>query len=62
MKLLVSRLGLFALSFPFQVAAQQEPSPEQLRDPVTGREILRYVSPHHETHHYYRQPFGCRIH
>ena len=44
MKLLVTRLGLLALSFPFQIAAQQEPSPERLRDPVTGRHILRYVS------------------
>ena len=26
---------------------------EWLRDPVTGRDILRYASPHHETHHYY---------
>ena len=53
MKLLVARLGLLALSIPFQITAQQEPPPEQLRDPVTGRQILRYASPHHETHHYY---------
>ena len=53
MKLLVARLGLLALSIPFQVAAQHEPSPEQLRDPVTGRKIQRYASSHHETHHYY---------
>lgn len=26
---------------------------ERLKDPVTGRAILRYRSPHHETHHYY---------
>ncbi len=26
---------------------------ESLRDPVTGREITRYVSASHETHHYY---------
>lgn len=53
MKLLVARLGLLALSIPFQIAAQHGQSPEQLRDPVTGRQILRYASPHHETHHYY---------
>ncbi|MCY4595590.1 MAG: hypothetical protein OXC19_12450 [Bryobacterales bacterium] len=53
MKLLVARLGLLALSIPFQIAAQHEPSPEQLRDPVTGRKIQRYASSHHETHHYY---------
>ena len=65
MKLLVARLGLLALCLSLQLSAQQEPSPEKLRDPVTGREIMRYTSPHHETHHYYFvspwSPDGDRI-
>ena len=65
MKLLVTRLGLLALCLSLQLSAQQEPSPEKLRDPVTGREIMRYTSPHHETHHYYFvspwSPAGDRI-
>ena len=42
-----------SLSFPALAPAQQDPGVERLRDPVTGREVLRYASPHHETHHYY---------
>ena len=53
MQLQVTRLGLLALLFPVLAAAQQKQSVERLHDPVTGREILRYASPHHETHHYY---------
>ena len=38
---------------------------KRLQDPITGREILRYASPHHETHHYYFvspwSPDGDRI-
>lgn len=53
MQLEVTRLRLLALSFPVLAAAQHEPSLERLHDPVTGREIPRYASPHHETHHNY---------
>lgn len=35
-------------------AAQSDsPSVQRLTDPVTKRSIIRYASPHHETHHYY---------
>ena len=53
MRLLVARLAFVSLSFMAHVPAQQGPEVERLRDPVTGREVLRYASPHHETHHYY---------
>ncbi len=42
-------LALFAV----QATAQSPFAVERLRDPVTQRRILRYASPHHETHHYY---------
>ena len=58
-------MALLALLFPVLAAAQQTPSVERLHDPVTGREILRYTSPYHETHHYYFvspwSPDGDRI-
>ena len=53
MRLLVARIAFVSLSFPALAPAQQDPGVERLRDPVTGREVLRYASPHHETHHYY---------
>ncbi len=53
MRVLVARLAVVSLSFPALAPAQQDPGVERLRDPVTGREVLRYASPHHETHHYY---------
>ncbi|MDE0105140.1 MAG: hypothetical protein OXN89_22410 [Bryobacterales bacterium] len=53
MRLLVARLAFVSLSFMAHAPAQQGPEVERLRDPVTAREVLRYASPHHETHHYY---------
>ena len=53
MKILVARLGILALSLSALAAAQRDATVERLRDPVTGRAILRYASPRHETHHYY---------
>ena len=65
MKILVARLGILALSLSALVVAQQDATVERLRDPGTGRAILRYASPRHETHHYYFvspwSPNGDRI-
>ena len=65
MRHLAARLGALVLSLPAVSAAQPDPTVERLRDPVTGREIVRYASPRHETHHYYFvspwSPDGSRI-
>ena len=53
MRVLVARLAIVSLWFPALAPAQQDPGVERLRDPVTGREVLRYASPQNETHHYY---------
>ena len=53
MKLPIAQLGILALWLPALAGAQPEPTVERLRDPVTDREIVRYASPRHETHHYY---------
>ena len=53
MRVFVAWLAFASLSFPALAPAQQDPGVERLRDPVTGRDVLRYASPHHETHHYY---------
>ncbi len=53
MNRLLYRMRLVALLYLSLASAQTQSVAERLRDHVTGREILRYASPQHETHHYY---------
>ena len=54
MKTLLSLVttALILLASP-QAQSQERFSVKSLTDPITGRSITRYQSPHHETHHYY---------
>lgn len=47
---MTTRLLLFFTLIPGLFA---QPTVTQLQDPVTGRKITWYSSPHHEVHHYY---------
>ena len=49
----ILRLAAATLVAACTAFAQQPFEVERLRDPVTGREVVRYSSPRHETHHYY---------
>lgn len=53
----MQRLAYCVVLFAFAClnfgSAQSHSALEDLRDPVTGRNILRYASSNHETHHYY---------
>ncbi|MEZ5399492.1 MAG: hypothetical protein R2729_07465 [Bryobacteraceae bacterium] len=57
-------MRMFAL-LPAAVLLAQPPEAIRLTDPVTGRHVTRYASPHHETHHYYDiqpwSPDGKRV-
>lgn len=53
MKSLLAVIGLLVLCAWRPAPAQSTAALERLQDPVTGREVVRYVSPAHETHHYY---------
>jgi Tol biopolymer transport system component len=51
--LYLGALLLFWISDPGLALAQSDFQLSALQDPVTGRSIIRYQSPQHETHHYY---------